>query len=152
MEDEGSPRKLLIFLFHWRTMLETERAPDSGSEEVVLAETSAPESSMAGFWLILPATRSDMGLARRRSADTCPEEGQKRGSQLGSPTQPKPIGITPGAQSSESSSSIAQSPGTFVPHGVPSAPSQPTPTTRLCCSGWGTLLLPTTISHPVPEP
>lgn len=95
MEDEGSPRKLLIFLFHWRTMLETERAPDSGSEEVVLAETSAPESSMAGFWPILPATRSDMGLARRRRADTCPEEGQKRGCQLGSPTQPKPVGITP---------------------------------------------------------
>lgn len=64
----------MIFLFHWRTMLETERAPDSGSEEVVLAETSAPESSMAGFWLVLPATRSDMGLARRRSAETCPED------------------------------------------------------------------------------
>lgn len=79
-EDEGSPRKLLIFLFHWRTMLETERAPDSGSEEVVLAETSAPESSMAGFWLVLPATRSDMGLARRRSAETCPGEGVRQAS------------------------------------------------------------------------
>lgn len=68
---------MLIFRFHWRTMLETERAPDSGSEEVVLAETSAPESSMGGFWLVLPATRSDIGLARRRSADTCPKEGPR---------------------------------------------------------------------------
>lgn len=85
---------MLIFLFHWRTMLETERAPDSGSEEVVLAETSAPESSMAGFWFVLPATRSDMGLARRRSAETC----QRRGCQTGvpspnlSPSPPAPCG------------------------------------------------------------
>lgn len=85
MGDEGSPRKLLIFLFHWRTMLETERAPDSGSEDVVLAETSAPESSWAGFWPVLPATRSDMGLARRRSADTCPRGGQTQGVSAGQP-------------------------------------------------------------------
>lgn len=79
---------MLIFRFHWRTMLETERAPDSGSEEVVLAETSAPESSMGGFWLVLPATRSDMGLARRRSADTCPKEGPRVSD--GGP-HPKPV-------------------------------------------------------------
>lgn len=66
----GSPKKWLILRFHWRTMLETERAPDSASEEVVLAETSAPESSMGGFRLARPATRSDMGLARRLRADT----------------------------------------------------------------------------------
>lgn len=82
---EGSPRKLLIFLFHWRTMLDTERAPDSGSEEVVLAETSAPESSMAAFWPGLPVPRSDMGLARRRSADTCPEEEEGKGVRQVSP-------------------------------------------------------------------
>lgn len=99
-EGEGSPRKLLIFLFHWRTMLETERAPDSGSDEVVLAETSAPESSMAGFWLVLPATRSDMGLARRRSADTCPEDSlsvlpsHSRPQTNPSPTSAPRLGVT----------------------------------------------------------
>jgi len=56
----------------------------------VLAETSAPESSMAGFWLALPATRSDMGFARRRSAETCAEErvSDRR-------PQPKPVAVTP---------------------------------------------------------
>lgn len=66
----GSPRNVLIFRFHWRTILETEREPDSGSEEVVLVETSAPESCIANFWFILPATRSDIGLAIRRRAET----------------------------------------------------------------------------------
>lgn len=65
-----SPKKWLILRFHWRTMLETERAPDSASEDVVLADTSAPESSMGGFGPARPATRSDMGLARRLSAET----------------------------------------------------------------------------------
>lgn len=65
-----SPRKWLIFRFHWRTMVDTERAPDSASEEVVLADTSAPESSMGGFGTTRPATLSDMGLARRLSAET----------------------------------------------------------------------------------
>lgn len=64
------PKKWLILRSHWRTMLETERAPDSASDEVVLADTSAPESSMGGFSAARPATRSDMGLARRLSADT----------------------------------------------------------------------------------
>lgn len=67
--DAGWSRKWLTFRFHWRTMLETERAPDSASDEV-LADTSAPESSMGGFSPTRPATRSDMGLARRLSADT----------------------------------------------------------------------------------
>ena len=67
--DAGWSRKWLIFRFHWRTMLETERAPDSASDEV-LADTSAPESSMGGFSPTRPATRSDMGLARRLSAET----------------------------------------------------------------------------------
>lgn len=60
----------MILRFHWRTMLETERAPDSASDEVVLADTSAPESSMGGFRPTRPAARSDMGLARRLSAET----------------------------------------------------------------------------------
>ena len=51
-------------------MLETERAPDSASDEVVLADTSAPESSMGDFGPTRPATRSEMGLARRLSAET----------------------------------------------------------------------------------
>lgn len=114
MEEEGSPRKLLIFLFHWRTMLETERAPDSGSEEVVLAETSAPESSMAGFWPTLPATRSDMGLARRRSADTCPGEGHRDSVSWAAPPCPKPLASPPGPHSSESGSSVDPK-----PHGFP---------------------------------
>lgn len=51
-------------------MLETERAPDSASDEVVLADTSAPESSMGDLGPARPATRSDMGLARRLRAVT----------------------------------------------------------------------------------
>ena len=53
------PRKWLVLRSHWRTMLETERAPDSASDEVVLADTSAPESSMGDFSPTRPATRSD---------------------------------------------------------------------------------------------
>jgi hypothetical protein len=74
-----SPKKWLILRFHWRTMLETERAPDSASDEVVLADTSAPESSVGGFGPTRPATRSDMGLARRLSAETWGQEDKKRG-------------------------------------------------------------------------
>lgn len=126
-EDEGSPRKLLIFLFHWRTMLETERAPDSGSEEVVLAETSAPESSMAGFWLVLPATRSDMGLARRRSAETCPEEEQRRGSQMDIPS-PNLSPSPPGPHGTKSISSGTQSPrAVCAPWVFPLLPCSPSP-------------------------
>lgn len=71
-EEEGeSPSKALVFLFHWRTMLETEREPDSDSKEVVvLVETSELGSPMVCFWLILPATLSVIGLARRRKAET----------------------------------------------------------------------------------
>lgn len=65
-----SPRKWLIFRFHWHTMLETERAPDSASDEVVLADTSAPESRLGGFDPTRPATRSDIGFAKRLSAET----------------------------------------------------------------------------------
>lgn len=65
-----SPKKWLILRFHWCTMLETERAPDSASDDVVLADTSAPESSMDDFSPTRPATRSDMGLASRLSAET----------------------------------------------------------------------------------
>lgn len=74
-----SPRKWLILRFHWRTMLDTERAPDSASEEVVLADTSAPESSIGGFGAARPATRSDMGLASRLSADTWVWGGRRKG-------------------------------------------------------------------------
>lgn len=65
-----SPKKWLALRFHWCTMLETDRAPDSASDDVVLADTSAPESSMGDFSPTRPATRSDMGFARRLSADT----------------------------------------------------------------------------------
>lgn len=127
-EDEGSPRKLLIFLFHWRTMLETERAPDSGSEEVVLAETSAPESSMAGFWLVLPATRSDMGLARRRSAETCPEERQRVSDSPNLlPSPPGPHGIKSG------SSGDPNPQGHSCPMGFSVLPHSPSPAARLSC-------------------
>lgn len=79
-EGEGeSPSKALVFLFHWRTMLETEREPDSDSKElVVLVATSAPGSPMACFWLILPATLSVIGLARRRKAETWKSRRRKK--------------------------------------------------------------------------
>lgn len=152
-EEGESPRKLLIFLFHWRTMLETERAPDSGSEEVVLAETSAPESSMAGFWLVLPATRSDMGLARRRSAETCPEEGQRRGCQTGVPG-PNPSPSPPGLHRTKSGSSGDPKPrGHLSPMGFPLLPRSPFPAAGRSCPGrWAIPLLPVTTSHLVTEP
>lgn len=58
-------------------MLETERAPDSASDEVVLADTSAPESILGGFNPTRPATRSDMGFAKRLSAETWGKWGQE---------------------------------------------------------------------------
>ena len=64
-------------------MLETERAPDSASDEVVLADTSAPESILGGFNPTRPATRSDMGFARRLSAETWGQWGQEKGNPVG---------------------------------------------------------------------
>lgn len=63
-------------------MLETERAPDSASDEVVLADTSAPESILGGFNPTRPATRSDMGFAKRLSAETWGEWGQEEGNPM----------------------------------------------------------------------
>lgn len=60
-------------------MLETERAPDSASDEVVLADTSAPESRLGGFDPTRPATRSDMGFAKRLSAETWGKQGEGKG-------------------------------------------------------------------------
>lgn len=64
-------------------MLETERAPDSASDEVVLADTSAPESILGGFNPTRPATRSDMGFARRLSAETWGQWEQGEGNLVG---------------------------------------------------------------------
>lgn len=64
----------LFLLFHWRTSPLTVLAL-SASEllAVVLADKSAPESVTGGVWFqraTRPATRSDMGLARRLRAVT----------------------------------------------------------------------------------
>ena len=65
---------MLFLLFHCLTSPLTV-LPVSGSEllAVVLADNSAPESVTGGVWFqraTRPATRSDMGLARRRKAVT----------------------------------------------------------------------------------